>query len=76
MPEGSFSKILISFIIFINIVFTAVVLFIFYKVQAVPDSLVIAWFSFTTGEVGLTAFIRISKIKKFKIKKEVENESI
>lgn len=41
-----------------NIVFTAAVLYIFYRVGQEPVVLIGAWFGFTTAEVWALAFIK------------------
>lgn len=53
-----FSKLIISAVILMNIVFTAVVLYIFYRVGNEPVVLIGAWFGFTTAEVWALAFIK------------------
>lgn len=53
-----FSKLVITAVILMNIVFTAVVLYIFYRVGNEPAVLIGAWFGFTTAEVWALAFIK------------------
>ena len=67
MWKGFFSKLIIILVILLNIAFTAVVLYIFYKTGNEPMVLIGAWFSFTTGEL-----LMLASIKKKKIEKEEE----
>jgi len=66
-PPLPFSKLIVSLIIVLNVVFTAIVLLIFYKVGSEPYALVGAWFAFTGTELWA-----LSKIKRDEIKKEDE----
>lgn len=63
--QGRFSKRIVSLVIFLNVIFTAAVLYVFLKVGSEPSSLIIAWFAFTTGELWM-----LSKIKRNKDDKE------
>lgn len=63
--QGRFSKRIVSLVIFLNVIFTAVVLYVFLKVGSEPSRLIVAWFAFTTGELWL-----LSKIKRDKDNKE------
>lgn len=58
-----FSKIIVSLVIILNVFFTAAVLYIFFKVESEPMSLIGAWFAFTTGELCILANIKKSKLK-------------
>lgn len=60
-----FSKWVVSLVIILNVLFTAAVLAVFWKVGEEPSILVGAWFAFTTGELWFLAGIR---------KKEMESE--
>ena len=62
------SDIIIWLVILLNIIFTIVVLYIFYKVKTEPVVLIGAWFSFTTVEVW-----QLASIKKHKLKGENRN---
>jgi len=64
MKKGTYSKLVVSLIIILNILFTAAVLYIFLQTSSEPAALIAAWFAFTTGELSLTAFIKNQKIKK------------
>lgn len=69
MKKQKFSKLLIAFIIVLNILFASAVLVVFYHTSSEPVALVGAWFSFTTIELWTLA-----GIKKKKIEKGGENE--
>ena len=60
-----FSKIIVSLIILLNVLFTAGVLYVFLRVGNEPSILIGAWFAFTTGELWMLASIK---------KKEINNE--
>lgn len=65
--EGRFSKRIVALVIFLNVIFTAAVLYIFLRVASEPTTLIISWFAFTTGELWM-----LSSIKKKEVKKEVD----
>lgn len=68
--KGGFSKLIISLVVVMNIIFTVAVLYVFLKTSSEPVALVGAWFAFTTGELWM-----LSSIKKEKVKKgDSENE--
>ena len=67
--KRKFSKVIVSLIIFMNIVFTIAVLYVFLKVGSEPMVLIGAWFAFTTGELWM-----LSSIKKTEVKESVEDE--
>ena len=60
-----FSKIIVSLVILLNVLFTVGVLYVFLRVGSEPATLIGAWFAFTTGELWM-----LSSIKKTKVKKE------
>lgn len=60
-----FSKLIVSLIILLNVIFTIGVLYVFLRVGSEPIALIGAWFAFTTGELWMLASIK---------KKEVRNE--
>ena len=62
--QGRFSKRIVALVIFLNVIFTAAVLYIFLKVANEPTTLIISWFSFTTGELFLLASIKKKEVKK------------
>lgn len=61
---NKFSKIIVSIIVSLNIIFTVAILYIFLKIGSEPVALIAAWFGFTTGELCLLAYIKNTKIKK------------
>ena len=68
--KGGFSKLIISLVVVMNIIFTVAVLYVFLKTSSEPVALVGAWFAFTTGELWM-----LSSKKKEKVKKgDSENE--
>ena len=60
-----FSKLIVSLIILLNVLFTVGVLYVFLRVGNEPSILIGAWFAFTTGELWMLASIK---------KKEINNE--
>ncbi|HHU77258.1 MAG TPA: hypothetical protein GXZ24_10300 [Firmicutes bacterium] len=58
-----FSKVIVSLVIALNIIFTVAVLYIFYRVGTEPTALIAAWFGFTTGELWFLAGIRKKKME-------------
>lgn len=63
MKKGMFSKLIVTFVIIINIVFTIGTLYIFLKTGNEPTTLIGAWFTFTTVEVWQLAKIKRNKEK-------------
>lgn len=62
--EGKFSKFIVVFVITLNIIFTAAVLYLFLQTSSEPSALIVAWFGFTTTELWALASIKKKKIKK------------
>lgn len=62
--KGRFSKFIILLIFFLNIVFTGAVLYVVFKTSYEPSTLIVSWFGFTTGELGLSAWIKKKKIER------------
>ena len=62
--KGFFSKLVVSAIIALNIIFTVVVLIVFLKTSAEPTTLIVSWFSFTTVELWSLAGIKKAKERK------------
>lgn len=65
-----FSNLIVVAVVILNVIFTAAILFVFCKVGSEPTSLVVAWFTFTTGELWALASIKKHKVKN----KEGENK--
>lgn len=79
MKAGIFSKLVVAFVILANTVFTAAVLFVFWKTQQEPAALIAAWFAFTTGELWTLSTIRKKKLEKAAscdAEKDVKNADI
>nr|DAO63785.1 MAG TPA: hypothetical protein [Caudoviricetes sp.] len=62
--KGGFSKLIISLVVVMNIIFTVAVLYVFLKTSSEPVALVGAWFAFTTGELWMLSSIKKEKVKK------------
>ena len=62
--KSVFSKLIVVFVILLNVIFTGVVLTIFLRTSSEPSSLIVAWFSFTTVELWSLAGIKKAKEKK------------
>lgn len=62
--KGLFSKIIVSVVIGLNVLFTVAVLIIFLKTSCEPTGLIAAWFSFTTVELWSLAGIKKTKEQK------------
>lgn len=67
--KNRFSKVIVTLVIILNILFTTAVLYVFLKTGSEPMTLVGCWFGFTTGELWM-----LSSIKKSKVKKKGGNE--
>lgn len=61
MKKGMFSKLIVTFVIIINILFTIGTLYIFLRTGNEPTTLIGAWFTFTTVEVWQLAKIKRNK---------------
>lgn len=59
--QGRFSKFIVSLVIFLNVIFTLAVLYVFFRTGNEPMTLVGAWFAFTTGELWMLSSIRKRK---------------
>lgn len=62
--KSTYSKFIVAFVIAANVVFTAVVLWIFRQTSTEPTALIGAWFAFTTVEVWQLAMIKKKKVEK------------
>lgn len=62
--KGFFSKLIVSAVITLNVIFTIAVLVVFLKTSTEPSSLIVAWFSFTTVELWSLAGIKKAKKKE------------
>ena len=57
--EGRFSKRIVALVIFLNVIFTAAVLYVFLRVGAKPTTLIVSWFAFTIGELWMLSSIKM-----------------
>lgn len=57
-----FSKIIVSLVILLNVVFTGLVLYVFLRTGSEPMTLIGCWFAFTTGELFLLAGIKKKEV--------------
>jgi len=62
--KNDFSKVIVSAVVLLNVLFTIAVLYVFLKVGSEPMALIGAWFAFTTGELWMLSSIKKQKIKK------------
>ena len=62
--KGFFSKLIVTAVIALNVIFTIAVLVVFLKTSTEPSSLIVAWFSFTTVELWSLAGIKKAKKKE------------
>ena len=57
-----FSKVIVALVVFLNVIFTVSVLYIFYRIGSEPTTLIGAWFAFTTVELWALAGIKKREI--------------
>jgi len=62
--EGQFSKVIVGAVVVMNVIFTAIVLYVFLRTGSEPEVLIGAWFAFTVGELWLLAGIKRAKVNK------------
>ena len=62
--KSEFSKIIVTLVVIMNIIFTGAVLYVFLATGNEPVALVGAWFAFTTGELWMLGSIKKTKVKK------------
>lgn len=62
--KGRFSKLIVTLVVTLNILFTVAVLYIFLRTGSEPATLIGCWFAFTTGELWMLASIKREKVKK------------
>ena len=60
----NFSKMIVIFVVLLNILFTGIVFYLFAITGNEPTTLIVAWFAFTTRELWLLARIKIKKEDK------------
>jgi hypothetical protein len=66
-----FSKVIVTLVIFLNVIFTVSVLYIFYRIGTEPTTLIGAWFGFTTVELWALAGIKKREIETRNDKEEI-----
>jgi hypothetical protein len=59
-----FSKLIVALVVFLNVAFSAAVLYVFLRVGSEPMTLIGAWFAFTTGELWMLASIKKKEMGK------------
>ena len=69
--KGRFSKLIVTLVVILNILFTAAVLYIFLCTGNEPVTLIGAWFGFTTIELWALAGIKKREIETRNDKEEI-----
>jgi len=59
-----FSKFIVSLVIALNVIFTAVIVYVFLQIGSEPTALITAWFGFTTVELWALAGIKKKEVDK------------
>jgi len=67
-----FSKVIVALVVFLNVIFTVSVLYIFYRIGTEPTTLIGAWFGFTTIELWALAGIKKREIEIRNDKEEIQ----
>lgn len=62
--KKKFSKLIVSAIVMLNVLFAIAVFYAFIRVGSEPTTLIMSWFAFTTGELWLLAGIKKNKNKE------------
>ncbi len=75
IPKAEFSKFIVTLVVILNLGFTAVVLYIFYRTGKEPDVLTGAWFAFTTGELWMLSKIKRTKVVNDRLSSETVNKN-
>lgn len=70
MKEGLYSKLVVSFIILANVMFTIGIFVLFWHTSNEPAVLIGGWFAFTTGELWALKDIKKEKIKKSEVRED------
>lgn len=58
-----FSKLIVTSIVILNVLFTLGVLYVFLRVGSEPMTLIGTWFAFTTGELWMLSSIKKAEVK-------------
>lgn len=72
--ENDFSKFIVTLVVFLNVLFTGAVLYVFLQTGNEPMTLVGAWFAFTTGELWMLSSIKKKKVKENATSDYIERE--
>lgn len=62
--RNRFSKVVVTAVVMLNVVFTTAVLYVFLHIGSEPTALIAAWFAFTTGELWMLSNITKAKVNK------------
>lgn len=62
--KGRYSKFTVMLIILLNVAFTGYVFYVFKRTGSEPETLITAWFGFTTVQLWSLAGIKKKKIEK------------
>ena len=68
-----YGKLIVMFVILINILFTGIILYMFWRTGDEPRTLIGSWFLFTTGELWALSRITVEEKKGEKAKHESYN---
>lgn len=68
IKSKQFNKKVVDLIIWMNIIFTAVIVFLFYKTGSEPSTLIEKWFKFTGTEMVALAGIKVADTAKEMVK--------
>ena len=69
-----YSKFIVALVILLNTLFTAVVLYIYYKIGSEPAIIIGSWFAFTTGELWMLANIKKSEMRGYNEEDKLETK--
>lgn len=67
-----YSKLIVASIIAMNAIFAIAILYVFLKTSSEPESLVVAWFAWTTGELWALSKIKCNEKKGEKNEEEID----
>lgn len=74
--KPQYSKVIVAFVIVLNVLFTLGILYVFLQTGSEPTVLVGCWFAFTTGELWLLASIKKSKVKNEEVPEKSEEDIV
>lgn len=69
-----YSKFIVALVILLNTLFTAVVLYIYYKIGSEPAIIIGSWFAFTTGELWMLANIKKTEMRGYSDEDKLETK--